>query len=80
MELNFESLKRKKWNIPTDRDQRADEKNRGNLPSFVKFSPRAIFIQNGKNNSFFLFERPSERSYLVLLKNHVECFILNYHL
>ena len=38
-ELNFESLKRQKWNTPMDRAQRVDEKNWGNLSSFVTFLP-----------------------------------------
>ena len=36
MELNFEGLEMEKWNIPTDRPQRADEKN-GAIYPFIMF-------------------------------------------
>ena len=47
MELNFEGLEMQKWNIPTDRTQKADEKN-GVICLVIMFTPRVMVIKMSK--------------------------------
>ena len=44
MELNFEGLEMPKWNIPTDRADRVDEKN-GVICLIITLIPGVIFIK-----------------------------------
>ena len=47
MELNFEVLEIKKWNIPIDRAQRRDEKNEV-IFLFIMLTPRVMVIKMSK--------------------------------
>ena len=48
MELNFESLEKQKWNIPTDRAQRLDEKKWGHLSNYHVYSQSYGLWEFGK--------------------------------
>ena len=54
MELNFESLEAQKWNIPTDRTWRIDEKN-GAICLVMMFTPRIMVITMSKTGHFSYF-------------------------
>ena len=47
MELNFEGLEMQKWNIPSDRAQRIDEKN-GVICLVILFRPGVMVIKISK--------------------------------
>ena len=47
MEMNFAGLKMQKWNIPTDRAQRLDEKN-GVVCLVIMFTPWVMVIKTLK--------------------------------
>ena len=53
MKLNCESLEIQKWNIPTDRTQKVNEKNK--IICLVIFTSRVMVIKMTKNDSFFAF-------------------------
>ena len=55
MELNFEGYEMQKWNIPTDRAQRIDEKN-GVICLVIMYTPGVMVIkmQSISNFSYFL--------------------------
>ena len=53
MELNFKGLEIQKWNIPTERAQRLDEKNVA-LCLVVMFTPRVMVVKMSKL-AYFLF-------------------------
>ena len=93
MQLNFEGLQMQKWNIPTDRAQRAYEKN-GIICLVMVFTSRLMVIKMIKNSSFSLFYADgskksvkvwtkylsvSKRSYLALLENIMDYLVLSYH-
>ena len=65
MELNFEALEVQKWNIPTDRAQKIEEKN-GFICLFIMFTPRVAVIKNG---SFFVFSGITEKNQPQLRRN-----------
>ena len=50
IKLNFEILEMQKWNIPTDKAQRVDEKN-----GVICFTRRVIVIRMSKMAPFFVF-------------------------
>ena len=50
IKLNFEILEMQKWNIPTDKTQRVDEKN-----GVICFTRRVIVIRMSKMAPFFVF-------------------------
>ena len=52
MELNFEGLEIQKWNIPTDRAQRFDEKN-GVIRLVIMFTPKVMVFKTSKIAGFF---------------------------
>ena len=54
MELNFEGLQIQKWNIPTDRAQRFDEKN-GAICLVIMFTPKVMVFKMSKIVVFFNF-------------------------
>ena len=89
----FGRLEMQKWNIPTDRAQGVDEKN-GVVSLVVMFAPRVMVIEMSKMAHFLHFLlmpakksntiwrsylRASERSYLALSENAMDCCILSYH-
>ena len=53
-ELNFEGLWMQKWNIPTDRAQRVDEKN-GVICLVIMFAPRVMVIKVSQMSHFLYF-------------------------
>ena len=53
-ELNFEGLWMQKWNIPTDRAQRVDEKN-GVICLIIMFAPRVMVIKVSQMSHFLYF-------------------------
>ena len=91
MELNFESLEIQKWNIPTDKAQRANKKIRV-ICLFIVFTSGIIVI---KMSNFFIFSSDNskklvivwakylnapERFYWILLKNGIFDRLLRYQL
>ena len=54
MEMNFEVLKRQKWNKPGDSAERMDDKN-GVTFLFIMFTPRATVIKISKMAYFLYF-------------------------
>ena len=54
MELNFEDLEMQKWNMPTDRAQRVDEKN-GVIYLVAMFAPRVTVIKISHIAHFLYF-------------------------
>ena len=54
MELNFEDLEMKKWNKPTDRAQKVDEKN-GAIFQVIMLTQRVIVIKMSKMAYFLYF-------------------------
>ena len=54
MELNFESLEMQKWNIPTDRSQKVDEKN-GVIYLVAMFATRVAVIKISHITHFLYF-------------------------
>ena len=89
MELNCKGLETKKWNIPTGRVQRVDEEN-GVICLVIMFTPRAMVIKMSKMLIFLYFLlmlakksvtvwtkdlHASERSYLALSENAIDCWI-----
>ena len=54
VELNFEGLEMKKWNIPTDRAQRKDRKKWVSFP-VIMFTPQVIVIKMSKMTHFLYF-------------------------
>ena len=82
MELNFEVFEMQKWNIPTDRAQRINEKNKV-ICIFIMFTSRVMVIKISKmthslyfcwlkqkiSHSLEKYLIASERSYLALLEN-----------
>ena len=54
MEMNFEVLKRQKWNKPADSAERTDEKN-GVIFLFIMFTPRATVNKISKMAYFLYF-------------------------
>ena len=54
MELNFESLEMQKWNIPTDRAQKVDEKN-GVIYLVAMFATRVAVIKISHITHFLYF-------------------------
>ena len=53
MGLNFEGLEMQKWNTPTDRAQRIDEKN--GVFCLVMFIPRVTVIKMSQMALFYFF-------------------------
>ena len=53
-ELNFEGLWMQKWNIPTHRAQRVDEKN-GVICLVIMFAPRVMVIKVSQMSHFLYF-------------------------
>ena len=51
MESSFEGFDMLKWNIPTDRAQRVDEKN-GVICQVIMFTPRVMEIKMSKMAHF----------------------------
>ena len=54
MELNFEGLEIQKWNIPTNRARRVDEKN-GVIFLIIIFTPGVMVIKMLKMAYFLYF-------------------------
>ena len=54
IELNVEGLEMQKWNIPTQRAWRINEKN-GVIVLNVMFTPGVMVIKMWKIDSFFVF-------------------------
>ena len=54
MELNFEVLEMQNWNLPTNRTQRIDEKNKI-IYLFIMFSPKIMVIKMSKMTRFLYF-------------------------
>ena len=52
--LNFEGLEMQKWNMPTDRAWRVDEKN-WVIFLVIMFTSGVMVIKMSKNGSFFVF-------------------------
>ena len=91
--MNFEDLWMQKWNIPTDRAQRRDEKKE-NICLAIMFTSRVMVIKMSvKNSSFSVFSvydskklvknwakylRATERSYRVLSENGMVSRLWNY--
>ena len=61
MELNFEGIEMKKWNIPTDRGYRVNEKN-GIICLVIMFAPRCMVIKMSKMAHFLYFLPKISRS------------------
>ena len=81
-----------KWNIQTDRAQRKDEKNGVNC--LIMFAPEVMVVKMSKMAHLSVFSADasktsvgiwrkyldaSGRSYLALLENAMDCWILSYH-
>ena len=80
MELNFEGLQMQKWNIPTNRARRGDDKN-GVLCLVIMFTPGVMVIKMLKMAHFYHLGqvtvttqhlRASERFYLALSENAMD--------
>ena len=56
MEVNFEDLDMQKWNIPTDRAQKVDDKN-GVICLLIMFTSRVTVIKMSKMVHSFIFCR-----------------------
>ena len=54
MKLNFKGLEMQKWNIPTEKTQRADGKN-GVICLYIIFTPRFFVIRMSKMVHFLYF-------------------------
>ena len=54
LELNFEDLEMKNWNIPMDKTQRVDEKNGVNCLVII-FTPRVMVMKMSKMVHFCIF-------------------------
>ena len=93
MELNFEVLEMQKLNIPKERAQRVNEKS-GVICLVIMFTPRITVIKMSKAAHFFVssaddskksvkvwgkYLSASERSYLPLLDNAMDFWVLSYH-
>ena len=88
MELNFEGLEMQRSNIPTDRAQIVDEED-GVICLVIMFTPRFMVLEMSKMNFLLMpaknrphymkYLRASERSYLALSENAMDCWILSYH-
>ena len=93
MELNFEGFEMQKLNIPTDRAQRANEKNEV-ICVIIMITLGVMVIKMYKNGSSFVpyadaskksgtvwtkYLHASERSYFALSENAMDCWILSYH-
>ena len=60
IELNFEGLEIQKWNIPTDRTQRVDEKN-GVICLIIMLT----------HGSFFVFSADDSKILVLVLANYL---------
>ena len=91
MEPNFEVLGMGKWHIPTNRAQRADEKNGTAflaaclLPELwlLKCQKRLIFVSPADDSKKLVtiwtkYFSESERSYLAFLENAMNYWVLSY--
>ena len=93
VKLNFEDLEMQKWNIPTNKAQRVNEKN-GVIYLAITFTPRVVVIEMLRMAHFLYFLliaaktqsqfwskylRASERSCLTILRNAMNYWILGYH-
>ena len=74
MELNFEGLEMQKWNIPTDRVQREDEKN-GVIFLVIMFTHFLYFLlMPAKNQSQFVENIYVHlKDYLAFTENAMDC-------
>ena len=70
MKLNFEVVKKQKRNIPTDRAQRADEKNKVICP-FIVFTSRVIVIRMSKNCSFYVFSADDSKKLITAWERYL---------
>ena len=61
MELTFEGLKIQKWDIPTNRARRADEKN-GIIFLVIVFTPGVMVIKMSKITHFLYFVLTTAKS------------------
>ena len=69
MELNFESLEMQKWNIPTNRAQRAGEQN-GAICLVIKFTSRVMVIKMSKTAHFLHFFAEKQRQTVTIWGNY----------
>ena len=60
MEMNFENLDMQKWNIPTDKAQRVDEKN-GVIRLVILFTPR-VMIKKCQKWFFFVYSATDSKN------------------
>ena len=89
----IEDLEMQKWNIPTNKAQRVNEKN-GVIYLAITFTPRVVVIEMLRMAHFLYFLliaaktqsqfwskylRASERSCLTILRNAMNYWILGYH-
>ena len=84
MELNFKGLKMCKWNILTDKDQRADEKN-WVIYLVIRFNPRVMAIKMSKMAHFLYiqlmvprshsFGKILKRAWNILLSSSRKCMV-----
>ena len=72
VELNFEILERQKWNEPTDRADRVDQKNDSFFVSSVNDSKKSVKV-------WAKYLHASRRSSLAFLENVVDYCVLSYH-
>ena len=80
-ELNFEVLEMQKWNMSTDRAQRVDEKNGVICVQYQQWLIFCISADDSKK-SVTVWSKclsVSERSYLALLENAMDYWVLSYH-
>ena len=73
MELNFEVLEMQKWNIPTDRTQRVDEKN-GVVCLIIMFTHRVMVIKMSKNGSLFVFSADDSKKLVSVWAKYLNIF------
>ena len=55
LKFNFEDLGMQRWNKPTDRAQRVDEKRNVFICLVTMFTSRVMFIKMSNNGSFLYF-------------------------
>ena len=67
--MNFEGLEKQKSNIPTDRGQRADEKN-GFIFLVIMFT-RGVMVIKMSNGLFFIFPADDNKKPLTVWGKHL---------
>ena len=72
MEFNFEGHEMQKWNIPTDRAQKVDQKN-GIICLVIMFTPGCMVIKMSQMAHFFAFSADDRKKPVAALDRIFKC-------